>query len=940
MRSLSVPVILLVSCVAFCQTPDRVILWDFEDGTDGWWVNPWSGGKMELGPAEGRYGQGLQATWDDTPGAGNLVSPFVPQEGPWVRDRWTSLSLWLKGDGTAGHVSLQVLCTGPEGKEIGYSRNLPMDSRAWRHFSLDMSSFWNREKVRFDASRLRRLLFSWRGTHTLSVDHIAIEGARLERPFDLVASSGPVRIAPRLFAQPGALLVRFFPPVVNRAATAIADVRWPGGEETSTQTAIQAPPSDDVILRAPCPESQSGPAELTLRVTAGEEELARSVISFDAAARLPAPEPVLGLLPSPKQVSHPDGEAFRLGAALIAHTHGDAEQTGPVYGYLAQQLATRAGITCRQRTGAADNRGLMLVLARGTASAPASVPWDELDRRGPEAYFLHAAEGVVTIAATDRRGLRHGAISFLQMALTTTGGESPQIPSVRIVDWPSLPVRGITCPMPTDRWGHPNDAPVDPAFFEEFLLRTCLEHKLNTVVILVRQGMKYARHPQIDGPAAWDQATVRRIVGTLKSHDINPIPLLDSLGHANWLVIPMKDLREDGDTHTLCTRHPDAKRILLDCYEEIINVFEPTHFHMGLDEIRWQTFNKPQEERCSICHDVDKREIFLEQVKMLHGFLTDHGITPMLWGDMVLSKHNGGPPFHLDETLADLPKDMVITNWSITLDPNSNHLLRNLGFGVIQSNSRGVTPAQSPYVEGNFFGVWAKHPWMMESAAGVNYARPYSYLSILTAAEYSWNLYPDPMVRGVGLQEEFFTARPGAVTRLGLAAPVGELQPVSLGAPAGHMQKGIAGRIVFDVSADPLLPRVGRDTIVQIGGKPRALYVLVAADVPDDQAQEFAKLLRDKRSWRGVDIAHLVMRYEDGGQATRPLRFGLDVRDARRGEMPYAYNAVDMWFDPQGRAWYALQLVNPHPNKVLKELALRHTGTEAQPMLKAVCVQD
>jgi len=552
--------------------------------------------------------------------------------------------------------------------------------------------------------------------------------------------------------------------------------------------------------------------------------------------------------------------------------------------------------------------------------------------RGPEAYTLQVAEGGARVAATARAGLRYGAITLLHLAIEAAG-KGDGIPAVEIVDWPSLPVRGITIPLPTDRWGHPNDAPVDPAFWERFLLRTCLEQKLNTVVILVRQGMRYRLHPEIDGPAAWPQETVRGIVEALKAHDITPIPLLDSLGHANWLVIPEKQLREDGDTHTLCTRHPDS-RFLLDCYDEIMDVFSPTHFHMGLDEIRWVTGNTPEENRCKLCAGIDKREIFLEQVQVLCDHLRVRGIVPMMWGDMVLKAHNGGPPFHLDDTLEQLPREIVITNWSITLDQLSNHLFHRLGFPVVQSNSTGVSVAQAPWVRGNFFGCWAKHPWLTEGAPGVG--TEFSYLCVLTAAEYSWNLCPDATTLSVPVEGAFFEQRREALTRLGLGGPVG--QTTAVAGPGLSARRCDAGRLSFTAWEAPAAPTAEAPVSVRLSAPARALYLLVSAEVPPEQSEAFRKRFTVRDTWQGVPVATVRVQLADGTERVWPIRYGTDVRDAVGEELGFAYNAIGYWADEQGRTWYALQWEAAKADGSAEGIVIEHAGTEAQPLVLGASV--
>ena len=922
-------VLVLPHCL-FAQTNNRLVLWDFEAGIEGWWANPWGGGEAAVEPGDGKFSAGLACTWEDIPRGGNIVSPFLEEHADWRGEEWSIIGFWLKGDGTPTTATLQVLCKGPGEKELGYSRAVALDSTEWRRFSLDLRTFWNREKIPFDSSKIGRLILSCTGTHQAAVDQIALE--KRQRPVPLKTVGGPAGPSPsaELFAFDDAWLLRLDLTTL-RPRTVSAEIAWPGGETTQAQVDVADPPEDEPLLWLEPPDRQPGQGTLKLSANVGGASF-----EFPVAYSLPPLEPQLGLLPTPKQIERAaDNAGLAVSGRLVVHAAGPPDLVGPVQEYLAAELSRAYGIDAEVRPPREQAAPLIIgvtPLGREFAAAPA--PRDDLDRRGPEAYFLHVAESGATIAATARPGLRYGAMTLLQLTDHARVAGEGRMPAVEITDWPSLPIRGITIPLPTNRWGHPNDPPVDPAFFEDFVLRTCVAHKLNTIVFLVHQAMHYERHPEIDGPAAWPQETVRALVDKLKVHDINVIPLLNSLGHANWMVIPIERLREDGDTHTLCTRHPDGRPILLDCYQEVINVFEPTHFHMGLDEIRWQTFSKPEEERCSICAGVDKREIFVEHVRALHDFLTKRNIRPLMWGDMVLRKHNGGPSFYLADTLTDLPRDIMIANWSLTLDQLSNHDFRQLGFPVIQSNSRGVTPAQQQWLEGNFFGIWSKTPWLTEGPANTSTA--YSYLSVLIGAEYAWNLYPDALVAGVPLSADFFRARLGALTRLGLSGPPVPHGPVLLTGDLPEPTPCQAGRAAFGLWEQALSPAADQPADVPVGQAASSLLFLVAADVPDDQADEFAKEFHKKESWHGAPIGEFLIRFADGTEIPRPLLYGFEVRDSIDGKLPYAYGAIDYWTDPDGRAWYAVQWSNPTPDKPIEKVIFTRGATLAQPLLRAI----
>ncbi len=927
-------VLLSLICLQVCAQ-DQVVLWDFEEGIEGWWGNPWSGGKAEVSAAEGKFGRGLRGSWEDIPQQGNVVSPFLPDDAPWRDRQWWIISFWLKGDGSQANATLSVMCRGEGDKELGYSRAVPLDGTGWRRFSLDMRTFWNRERRPFTGKGLRRLIFASSGTHEMCIDQIALEAAARPVPLERLERVGEVDLQPELEDLGGRYLLRLDPSQFVVPPTFTARVTWPDGARSEQSQYTAAPATGEVRLPLSSPSATPGEVTVELELSDGDLSLCRERYRFVAVYPQPPLEPVLGLLPTPKNVSlHPEEAPLVLPGAVVLRIWGPDESVRGVQEHLATRLEDRCGVQVELGPPVEGSVFELAVSASGREAPRIAreLPSPDL---GPEAYALRVTTDGARIVATARQGLRYGALTLLQLAVEAAG-RPEGIPALSILDWPSLPIRGLSIPLPTDRWGHPNDAPVDPDFWEDFLLRTCLEHKLNTVVILVRQGMKYARHPEIDGPAAWEQDTVRRVVQTLKAHDINPIPLLDSLGHANWLVIPVKQLREDGDTQTLCTRHPDSAKFLLDCYDEVIDVFSPTHFHMGLDEIRWQTLGKPEAERCPLCAGLDKREVFVQQVGMLHEYLTQKGIVPMMWGDMVLTSHNGGPPFHLDDTLKQLPRDIVMTNWSVTLDQLSNRLFASLGFPVIQSNSLGVSPAQAPWVQGNFFGCWAKHPWITEGAPGVDAA--YSYLSLLTAAEYSWNLYPQLEPPGVPLSDAFFAPRLQALTRPGLRRPPGTQTPL---AGPGLSEKGCdAGRPVFTPWQEPLRPTPDAPVTLDLGRRADAIYLLLAAEVPAEEKEAFRKRFQEKDTWNGVPVARVTLHFADGSEATREISYGVDVRDAVGTKLPYVYNAIGYWTAPDGRTWYALQWPNPHPAQPVAAITLHSTGTEAQPLIVAAAVDE
>ena len=322
---------------------------------------------------------------------------------------------------------------------------------------------------------------------------------------------------------------------------------------------------------------------------------------------------------------------------------------------------------------------------------------------------------------------------------------------------------------------------------------------------------------------------------------------------------------------------------MLDLYQEIIDLVQPKYFHVGLDEIRWNTENLPPEQRCALCRGLNKQDVFVDWVTMLHGFLSGQGIEMMMWGDMILPGHNGGPPYNLAEAVDRLPKDVIIADWSTRVMPDSHQWLLDHGYTrIIQSNSTGTNLAQQRLVSGNMVGIWGKLPWLTEHVDAVLELN--SYEAIIEGAEYSWNFWPDLFEVLPPLSAEFFAQRPLMQWRIGAQPIPGPITPIGLptpaeieGLPAGPVR---FGHLSFEVKGG-LAPEPGEEIVLPIGREAHALYLLRGAATGwDGDERDF----QDKANWQGTPIAQSVVTYASGATETIPVRYGWRCAIRRRAD--------------------------------------------------------
>ncbi|GIV07691.1 MAG: hypothetical protein KatS3mg017_0893 [Fimbriimonadales bacterium] len=107
---------------------------------------------------------------------------------------------------------------------------------------------------------------------------------------------------------------------------------------------------------------------------------------------------------------------------------------------------------------------------------------------------------------------------------------------------------------------------------------------------------------------------LRAAVQTARKNQIEPIPLIQSLGHMSWVFRndAHKHLAEDPDTPwALAPRNPETRLFLQRLYDEVFEVFQPRHFHVGLDEVaqRGRFPNRPESQGATAA------ELFVEHAE-------------------------------------------------------------------------------------------------------------------------------------------------------------------------------------------------------------------------------------------------------------------------------------------------------------------------------------
>ena len=263
--------------------------------------------------------------------------------------------------------------------------------------------------------------------------------------------------------------------------------------------------------------------------------------------------------------------------------------------------------------------------------------------------------------------------------------------------------------------------------------------KYNTLILEVGGAMEYKRHPKINEKwfefakdvhrysarcdeiqysYAWSknsihvdnadgeiltQDEVRSIVELAKSYNLNVIPEIPSLSHADYLCQAYPEIAErDNDPYpdTYCPSNPKSYEILFDVQDEIIDVFKPNTIHIGHDEIYSLAV-------CDRCKGKDPVELYVNDIIKIKERLDKMGIKTIIWCDKLFEAFDKrgkgiGGTYHYDETNRGiiikeslypcaeyLPRDIILMDWIWGADVRweyNERRVKKLGYNYVYGN--------------------------------------------------------------------------------------------------------------------------------------------------------------------------------------------------------------------------------------------------------------
>ncbi len=348
--------------------------------------------------------------------------------------------------------------------------------------------------------------------------------------------------------------------------------------------------------------------------------------------------PGITFLPHPQELTWASG-AYDLSAGLALRVDGRAlPGLAVALAELAEDLRL-VGVRVTWSAMAADPEALLTIECGETAASPRPDVPDPV-----EGYTMSVTPAGVFLAARTAHGLFDGLQTLRQAATQCRR----LLPSLFLRDWPALAMRGIHLDL---------KGAMAPVSYWQEAIRLLSQNKVNAVLVEYEDKFPFVGHPEVVGPGALTAQELRALLATARDHFVEVIPLLQSLGHVEWILRAPQHthLGECGSLTQFCPCKEGSWTLLRELLDEMIAAHpDARHLHLGADEA-WLLGE------CPDCRDAVAREsklaLYLGFVNRAIDRVLAAGLRPIIWDDMIQRNLAGGG-------LDLLPEGIVLCNWA------------------------------------------------------------------------------------------------------------------------------------------------------------------------------------------------------------------------------------------------------------------------------------
>lgn len=355
----------------------------------------------------------------------------------------------------------------------------------------------------------------------------------------------------------------------------------------------------------------------------------------------------LSVIPQPKQVEWRKG-AFTLNPEtwiLLLPNAGEREHRAArsLQDEILQATGLRLSI---MKTARPARTGNVVVLASDGGGVEAllgvTMPGREAARtHGEQAYSLDISPERVVLGGDGGSSLHHAVQTLRQIARIERNVWS----SVRIVDWPSLPHRGLMLDVSRGK--------VPTLETLKLVVDQLSLYKINVLQLYTEHTFVFPHHPRIGlGCGSLDADDILELDSYARARRVELMPNLQSFGHcAHILNLPeYEHLAESAARWSLCPQEEATYAFLADLYGDLLPAFTSRTFNVGCDE----TWDLGTGRSADAVTRMGAGRVYLQHILRLRDLAKVHGCSIQIWGDILL---------HHPELVSELPEDVTLLDW-------------------------------------------------------------------------------------------------------------------------------------------------------------------------------------------------------------------------------------------------------------------------------------
>ena len=213
-------------------------------------------------------------------------------------------------------------------------------------------------------------------------------------------------------------------------------------------------------------------------------------------------------------------------------------------------------------------------------------------------------------------------------------------------------------------------------------------------------SLRFDALPEAASPNAYTRPELHDLLDHASDRGVTVIPEVETLGHTRFITRHRPDLdalRENDDEFTsLCPVHPRTREIVAALLDEVCDVFDSEHVHVGLDEVNFGQHPLTRE----ALRTRTPGDVFAEHIRFLHDRLAARGRRLMMWGDHLLKD-----PSIVAALPESIRRGMLVANWQYapTIPPHSTATLQRAGFDVV--NCPALISHDQPLFPGEAFAM-------------------------------------------------------------------------------------------------------------------------------------------------------------------------------------------------------------------------------------------